>query len=131
MEGEEDVLLSGIKKDFGLGWKEVNQACKDLGIKSYLIGGKKHIELQDANRLIRELSLPDEMQIKTAWATHIKDANNPRFVYAVVDGYDGKHIVNIPRRYSGKLRKKKFKVEVIGDGDNVKFRHAYFLKYNK
>ena len=128
----EDVPISEVRKDCELSVKEFNQKCKDMGIKPYLLNNKKHIELEEANRLIRECTLPPEMQIKTVWAKHLQDARNPLFVYATIEGYPGKHIVGVPLRYSRKLKGKKFQVEVIEDKDGkITARHAWFTRYPK
>ena len=82
----EDVPISAVRKDCELTVKEFNQKCKDMGVKAYLMNSKKHISRSDANRLIRECTLPPEMQIKTAWARHLQDARHPMFVYATIDG---------------------------------------------
>ena len=127
----EDVPLSQIRKETGIGLKELREKLKTFGIKQYLIRDKKHIEKSDYDRLMKEINLPEQLQVKTAKAQYLYDCKNPRFIYAKVDGYDGKKLVLLTRRKWGKMLGKSFTVEVIEDKDGTSFRHIDFMKRYK
>jgi len=55
----------------------------------------------------------------------IRDANNPRWVYAKLDGVDGKVPVAIPMKLRGRLAGKHIEVEAITDATGgTTYRHA-------
>jgi hypothetical protein len=63
--------------------------------------------------------LLDRESEEQLYAFVLCDAPNPRFVIANLDGPSGSPIkrisVKIPRQYSGRLKRKKIKVELRGD----------------
>ncbi len=55
----------------------------------------------------------------------IRDANNPRWVYAKLDGQDGKVPVAIPMRLRGRLAGKHIEIDAITDASGgTTYRHA-------
>lgn len=109
--------------------KAVNDMIKLLRIKPEKVGATKVLTEQQANQVRVELSLPAELQLKFARAKCIHPAKNPNYVFAKVDGYEGKNPVLLPRRFSGKIAPGKFfQVEVIEDANGVTFRHEWFHK---
>lgn len=109
--------------------KAVNEMIKLLRITPEKVGATKVLTEEQANQVRVELSLPAELQLKFARAKCIHAAKNPNYVFAKVDGYDGKHPVLLPRRYGGKIAPGKFfTVEVIEDAKGVTFRHEWFHK---
>jgi len=55
----------------------------------------------------------------------IRDANNPRWVYAKLDGAEGKVPVAIPMKLRGRLAGKHIEVEAITDATGeTTYRHA-------
>lgn len=104
----------------------VNDMIKKLGIKTQKIGPALYIPAERERQLRVELSLPDELQIKFAWAYLLHDAANKNFVFAKVEGYPNKHAVQWPRRKGKPVKGKRFKVEVIEDKEGVSFRHEWF-----
>ena len=58
-------------------------------------------------------------------AVVIRDANNPRWVYATIDGKEGKVPVAIPMRMRGMLSGKRIEVDAITDASGgTTYRHA-------
>lgn len=126
---KEDVPVSEIKKNAEITQKEFNALSKTMGITPYILKQKKHVTYADATRIYYELSLPEELELKTATAYWLYPARNERFCYAKVDGYPGKHLIGLTRRYSGeRLKNKKFQVEIVEDNNGTSFRHADFIK---
>lgn len=52
-------------------------------------------------------------------------ARNPQWVFAVVEGVEGKSVVAIPRRLTNKLAGKTINVEVITDETGTSYRHEF------
>ena len=50
-------------------------------------------------------------------------ARNPTWVYAKIDGIDGKRLVHISRRYTGQLIGKHIPIEAITDDKGTTYRH--------
>ncbi len=50
-------------------------------------------------------------------------ARNPTWVYAKIDGIDGKKLVHISRRYTGMLIGKRIPIEAITDDKGTTYRH--------
>lgn len=53
----------------------------------------------------------------------IHEARNPSWVFAKIDGRDGKVPVAIPRRLRGKLVGKQIGIEAIEDATGITYRH--------
>ena len=65
-------------------------------------------------------------RLKAQW---VADAPNPNWVYATIEGRQGKHPVAIPRKLRGKLGDagkpgKSFEVHAITDVTGTTYRHA-------
>jgi hypothetical protein len=58
-------------------------------------------------------------------ANVISQARNPQWVFASVEGVEGKSIVAIPRRLTNKLEGKQINVEVITDENGTSYRHEF------
>ena len=125
---DEDVSIVDLCKWSGCSRKEANATLKRLGVKPIKIAGKLHVEAEEASCVFKELGLPKELTPKRAKASFVRDAPNPRRVYATVDGYPGKHTVIIPRHMKPRVIGKRFAVEVIEDEKGVTFRHEWFGK---
>lgn len=52
-------------------------------------------------------------------------ARNPQWVFASIDGVEGKCAVAIPRKLTGKLDGKVINVEVIKDETGTTYRHEF------
>lgn len=52
-------------------------------------------------------------------------ARNPQWVFASIDGVEGKSVVAIPRKLTGKLDGKVINVEVIKDETGISYRHEF------
>ena len=50
-------------------------------------------------------------------------ARNPTWVYAKIDGIDGKRLVHISRRHAGMLIGKRIPIEAITDVNGTTYRH--------
>ena len=63
--------------------------------------------------------------VKTAVfkAICLSQAPNPQWIYAKVDGIEGKTPVVIPRRLTGRLTGKRIEVEAISDSNGTSYRH--------
>lgn len=132
---EEYVSLSDIRKEVGCSIKELNAMLRKLKVGEFKYRNKRHVDASDAKRIIKEFSLPEQLQIRTTWAQFLAPAKNKQYIYATVKGYPGKHLIKIPLRLAriGKsgahvLAKKKIEVEIIEDKDGVSFRHIDFIK---
>lgn len=55
-----------------------------------------------------------------------RPAQNPRWLFCKVEGFDGVHPVAIPRKLQGRLVGKNFTVEAIEDVNGITFRHEQF-----
>lgn len=53
----------------------------------------------------------------------IAPCRNPTWVYAKIDGIDGKRLVHISRRYTGMLIGKYIPIEAITDANGTTYRH--------
>ena len=124
----EDVPMAFVRSETGIGLKELRQLMKTLGIASYKMNGANHFSRLDADRLIKEIDLPKELKPEIRRARFLKYCPNPRFVYAIIEGYPGKRLVGISSRIRKRIENKRFLVEVVKDKDGVSFRHAGFLK---
>ena len=58
-------------------------------------------------------------------ATVIAQARNPQWVFASVDGVEGKSVVAIPRRLTNRLAGKQINVEVITDENGTSYRYEF------
>lgn len=108
--------------------KEVEATIKRLAIKRHKQGVAYYLTEKDTLRLARELSMPDELKVEIVDAFWVHDAKNPSWLFARIDGFEGKHPVLVPRRFQNKLKKKRFKVEVVRDKEGVTFRHEWFTR---
>lgn len=52
-------------------------------------------------------------------------ARNPQWVFAVIEGVEGKCAVAIPRKLSGKLEGKAINIEVVKDETGTTYRHEF------
>lgn len=109
--------------------EEVDAMIEKLGVSRIKIGNAYAITKRAAARIDHEINLPEELQQETLNAKFLHDANNKRYVFAQIEGVEGKQAVLIPRRFAGKLRNKNFKVERIEDNTGVSYRHEDFLRY--
>jgi len=92
--------------------------------------GNKTWFTEDAVVKIRlALDIP-EFSPDVMYATFVRDAPNPRWVYANIQGIGGKHAVLIPRKLRGKLNNKKFPVHGITDTTGTTYRHASLMGGN-
>lgn len=132
-----DIKVKDIAAEYGKENKlnavkarqEVNAMMKTLGIKPHKVGTAACVPEDRAHQLRVELSLPVELQLRFATAKALHPAKNDRYVFAKVDGFEGKHPVLLPRRYGGKISTGKFfTVEVVEDATGVTFRHEWFHK---
>jgi hypothetical protein len=110
--------------------EDVDEMIEKLGISKQKIGTSWAITQRAADRIDKELNLPPELETVTLKARFMHEANNKRFVFAKIEGIEGKHAVLIPRKLSGQLKNKVFEVEKIEDVHGVSFRHADFVKFH-
>ena len=74
---------------------------------------------------IEELNAASPEQPKFLRAVVKSQARNPQWVFAAIDGIEGKCVVAIPRRFTGKLEGKVINVEVIKDETGTSYRHEF------
>ena len=74
---------------------------------------------------IEELNAVSPEQPKFLRAVVQSQARNPQWVFASIDGIEGKCVVAIPRRFTGKLEGKVINVEVIKDETGTSYRHEF------
>lgn len=74
---------------------------------------------------IEELNADSQEQPKFLRAVVHAQARNPQWVFASVDGVEGKCVVAIPRRFTNKLEGKVINVEVIKDETGTSYRHEF------
>jgi hypothetical protein len=92
--------------------------------------GKNTWFTQDAvKKIFLALELP-EFSPSIIYGTYVHEAPNPRWVYAKIDGVDGKRPVLIPNKLRGKLKGKKFPINAITDNKDTTYRHAALTGYN-
>lgn len=60
----------------------------------------------------------------------VRDAPNPNYIYAKLDGIEGVKPVVIPRRLYGRLRGKNIQVHAITDTNGTTYRHASLTGHN-
>ena len=75
------------------------------------------------------LDIP-ELSPDCKYATFLHDAPNGRWVYAKIEGVDGKRAVLIPRKFRDKLKNKRFPIHVITDSKGTTYRYATLTGYN-
>lgn len=127
-EAQAGIKIIDIMRENGWDRKTVNDAIARLGIKKFYVGAAHGISVHDADVLVKELSLPKELQGETFWATYVHDARNKSYVFAKIDGIPNKHPVLIPRKWQGKMARKRFRVEKIQDTNGISWRHEWFRK---
>lgn len=107
--------------------KEVDQLVKRLGVKTYKVGGVLHISEEDANIILNELALPEELTPQCVEGVVLEVCRNPSWVMCKWDGIEHKHPCLLPRRFKGRFPKgKRIKAERIEDKNGVTYRHEYF-----
>lgn len=127
---DEDISIVDLCKESGKPRPEVVATMKRLGIKPFKMKGKLHIENTECNLVLKELDLPEQFKPKRTKATFLYAARSPKWIYATVDGYPGKHEILIPQQLKPKIRGKRFWVDVIEDKKGITFRHEWFGKFN-
>lgn len=92
-------------------------------------GRNTWLTLEGAQKVRLAVEIPLAVPVnRTGYVIH--DANNPNWVYAKIEGMEGKHPVAIPRRYRGKLVGKNIPIHVIQDAKGTTFRHAMLTGRN-
>lgn len=122
------VKISEFCKKTGHTREDVDKIIENWSVGREKIGNAWAITEYIANRIDQELSIPEEIQSVMYNAQFLHNANNPKYVFAKIIGFEGKHPVLVPRRLQGRLQGKNFKVEKIEDNTGVTFRHADFAK---
>lgn len=122
-----DVKLKTFCTRNELERKEVNDAIKRLGIKTFKVKNALHIGEGDASVLLNELCLPEELVPTAVEGTVLEVCRNPMWVMCKWDGVEHKHPCLLPRRFQGRFPKgKRIKAERIEDKNGVTYRHEYF-----
>jgi|TARA_R110000796_G_scaffold35270_1_gene90778 hypothetical protein len=80
-------------------------------------------------KVFLELEAPDVLP-ELLYGTFLHEAPNDRWVYAKIEGVDGKTAVLIPRKLRAKLKGKKFPIHAITDNRDTTYRHAALTGYN-
>lgn len=92
--------------------------------------GKNTVFTDNGVTQIRLYLNAPEISPDVVYATFVHSAPNDRWVYAKIEGVDGKRPVLIPRKFRGKLKDKKFPVHAIKDSKGTTYRHASLTGYN-
>ena len=79
--------------------------------------------MKSGEEIIRNNDIVPEIYPKKHRAWVKAPAKNPRFVWCLIDGIEGRHPVLIPRRFIGKLVGKYITVDEIRDINGVTYRH--------
>jgi len=74
---------------------------------------------------IEELNAENPDKPRFLRAVVQSQARNPQWVFASIDGVEGKCVVAIPRRFTGKLDGKVINVEAIKDETGTTYRHEF------
>lgn len=77
-------------------------------------------EATETLKLAREAPLAVSDKLK---GLVLAPCRNPTWVYAKIDGIDGKRLVHISRRYTGLLIGKRIPIEAITDANGTTYRH--------
>ena len=115
-----------VAAELGTSVNELMQLKQDKLKPEHWTGvGKNTYFTEDAVELLRlALDVPLAVPNKVM-ATVLMEAKNPRWVYAKIDGKDGKTPIAIPRKLRGKLVGKRILVDAITDANNLTtYRHA-------
>jgi hypothetical protein len=92
--------------------------------------GKNTWFTEDAvKKIFFALELPEVLP-NVLYGTYLHEAPNPRWVYAKIEGVDGKRPVLIPSKLRDKLKGKKFPINAITDSKDTTYRHAGLTGYN-
>ncbi len=92
--------------------------------------GKNTWFTEDAvKKIFLALELP-EVSPSILYGVYVHEAPNDRWIYAKIEGVDGKRPVLIPNKLRGKLKGKKFPINAITDNKDTTYRHAALTGYN-
>lgn len=92
--------------------------------------GKNTWFTEDAvKKIFLAVELP-EVSPSILYGVYLHEAPNPRWVYAKIDGVDGKRPVLIPNKLRDKLKGKRFPINAITDNKDTTYRHAALTGYN-
>lgn len=122
------IKIVDFCKKTGHSREDVDRIIENWSVGKEKVGNAWAITEYIANRIDQELTVPEEMQSVLHTAKFLHNANNPRYVFAKVVGFEGKHPVLVPRKLQGRLEGKNFKVEKIEDVTGITFRHEDFMK---
>ncbi len=108
----------------------VDKMVDKLGIQRFKVPiNAWAVTPSDAQVVLKELGLPQELQGNVFWAKYLHPAANKRYGFCKVHGIPNKHPVLIPPRFAKKMHPgKRLQVERIEDESGVTFRHAWYRK---
>jgi len=125
------VKITELAEELGVNVNELLEVkASKLTEDDWTGRGKNTWFTEDAVDKIRlALDVP-ELSPDVVYATFLHAAPNNRWVYAKIQGVDGKRPVFIPKKLRGKLKDKKFPVHAITDIKGTTYRHASLTGYN-
>lgn len=125
------VKITELAEELGVNVNELLEVkASKLTEDDWTGRGKNTWFTEDAVAKIRLAMDIPELSPDVLYATFVHAAPNDRWVYAKIEGVDGKRPVLIPRKLRGKLKDKKFPVHAITDNKGTTYRHAALTGYN-
>lgn len=123
-----DIRIIDFCRENNLDRKAVDKLRKKLGVPRKKDGNAWAITNENAEILMRELALPQELQSETYYAKGLHPAQNKSYMFCKIEGVEGKHPVLIPLRFRGRLTGKRFPIEKIEDTKGITWRHEWFRR---
>ena len=108
--------------------KQVDDLRRKMGIKAKKRNNIWTITGEEAAALDRELALPEELTSETYYARGLHEAQNPIWLFCIIEGLEGKHPVKIRKDFGRRLVGKRFPIEKIEDETGITWRHEWYRK---
>ena len=118
------ISQKDLAQELGKSVKEIEEVRKaKLTASQWKRVGKGCVYTDGGADIIRgHFVVPEVFPVKRQ--AYVKgEANNPRFVWCVIDGMEGRFPVLIPRKLRGKLVGKYITVDAITDINGTSYRH--------
>lgn len=126
----EGIKLTDLCKQIGCEREELDAMVKKLGMGTFKVFPNAWAVYPNAAKiLVRELTLPDELQGGVYKAQALHKAQNKRYWFCKIDGIENKHPVLLSSKLKAHIcRGKRFEVERIEDAKGVTWRDVNFRK---
>jgi hypothetical protein len=126
------VKLTELAKELRISFDKAHEVAKEKLMETQMTGKGKNTWLTpegaDTLRLWKEVP---EVVPTTLYGYVLFDAPNPNWVYAKIDGIEGKNPVAIPRKLRGRLgpkekggKGKRIPIHAITDGTGTTYRYG-------